>query len=209
MNLKEAFRFQNKLQRLMREAEEILSRPSNLVKVETTHLRKKAMAEAENEVILLDPTTEFSRRINQMADFLLHLLDQHTLLAAAIHRSKAALELDMDAEAGLNSRRQAIAQVFQAMATLRASESLLPGGGTGYRFNADGNQVAYRYDVKQVTAIHFDRRKIRSMAAMLHQRSDAVSAQLDSCMVNTPVDYAAPFDVNDTFSQVFEQYCGA
>ncbi len=208
MNLKEAFRFQNKLQRLMGEAENVLSHAPNLVQVETTHLRKKATAEAENEVVLQEPTTEFAQQINQMADFLLHLLDQHMLLAAAIHRSKAGLELDMDAEAGLNNRRQAIAQVFRNMANLRASESLLPGGGTGYRFNAEGNQVPYRYDVKRVTTIHFDRKKIRSMASMLHQRADAVSAQLDSYMVNTPVEYVTPFDVNDTFAEVFQQYCG-
>lgn len=42
MNLKEAFRFQNKLQSLMDQAQTILSSNQNITKVETTYLRKKS-----------------------------------------------------------------------------------------------------------------------------------------------------------------------
>ena len=34
---------------------------------------------------------------------------------------------------------------------------LVHGGGNGYRFNQDGNQVSYRCDVRRVTTINFDR----------------------------------------------------
>lgn len=46
MNLKEAFRYQNKLQSLMDEAQGILDRDANVTKVENTYLRHKVMAEA-------------------------------------------------------------------------------------------------------------------------------------------------------------------
>ena len=207
MNLKEAFRFQNKLQRLMSEAEDILCAQPNIVKVETTYLRKKVMAEAENEVVVHEPATEFSGQINQVADFLLYLLNQHTLLADAIHRAKAGMDLDMDTEAGLSSKRQSIAQIFRNMANLRPSEVMVPDGGTGYRFNTDGNQVPYRCDIRRVTTIDFDRNKVRKLATQLNQKADAISTRLDSSMVNTLVDYESPFDVNDTFTEVFEQYC--
>ena len=49
MNLKEAFRYQNKIQRLMDDAHSILSRDRNITKVENTHLRHKVMAEVEDE----------------------------------------------------------------------------------------------------------------------------------------------------------------
>ena len=48
MNLKEAFRYQNKLQSFMDEAQEILDRDSNVTKVENTYLRHKVMAEADS-----------------------------------------------------------------------------------------------------------------------------------------------------------------
>ena len=46
MNMKDAFRFQNKLKDLMIEATEILQDRRNIVKVKTTHLRSKVMGDA-------------------------------------------------------------------------------------------------------------------------------------------------------------------
>ena len=49
MNLKEAFRYQNKLQALMEEAQGILGRDSNVTKVESTYLRKKVMEQIRKD----------------------------------------------------------------------------------------------------------------------------------------------------------------
>ena len=46
MNMKDAFRFQNKLKNLMCEATSILQDRRNIVKVKTTHLRSKVMSDA-------------------------------------------------------------------------------------------------------------------------------------------------------------------
>lgn len=46
MNLKDAFRAQNKLQALMDEASDILQDQGNTLKVTTTHLRSKVIPEA-------------------------------------------------------------------------------------------------------------------------------------------------------------------
>jgi hypothetical protein len=72
----------------------------------------------------------------------------------------------------------------------------------GYKFNAEGNQVSYRCDLKKVTTINFDRNKVRSYTAFLNRKADQISAELDKCMVNTEVSYEPPFDVNDTFAEV-------
>ena len=59
MNLKEAFRYQNKLQSFLDEAQGILDRDSNVTRVENTYLRHKVMAEAEDETVLAVPETEY------------------------------------------------------------------------------------------------------------------------------------------------------
>mgnify|MGYP003341090695 CR=1 FL=1 len=76
MNLKEAFRFQNRLQSMMDEAQCILGREQNITKVQNTYLRKKVMAEAEDETTMDAPSTEYSDQITSMAEFLLFLLSQ-------------------------------------------------------------------------------------------------------------------------------------
>ena len=49
MNLKEAFRYQNKIQAFMDEAQRLLSYEANVTKVENTYRRHKVMAEAADE----------------------------------------------------------------------------------------------------------------------------------------------------------------
>lgn len=69
MNLKEAFRFQNKLGTLMDEAQGILGREANITKVENTYLRQKVYDGAENETVVDTPPTEFADRITDVVKF--------------------------------------------------------------------------------------------------------------------------------------------
>lgn len=206
MNLKEAFRYQNKIQLFMDEAQSILNRDSNITKVENTYLRHKVMAEAEDETVLIVPETEYYDQITDIARFLLYLLNEKAALFAAIRKAKDALEIDMDSEVSLNATRQSIAYTFKRMNDLRNSEQMFSNGGTGYRFNAEGNQISYCCDVKRVTTINYDRNVIRAELGKLNKTSDETSAKLDLCLVTSKVDYEPPFDVNSSFAEVFEAY---
>ena len=206
MNLKDAFRAQNKLQALMDEAGEILQNQGNTLKVTTTHLRSKVMPEAQDAVTEEAAPSEYAEHINQVAVFLMAMLVEREKLSAAICAAKSKLPLDMDSETGLNRVRQNLADIFRRMAVLRNSEVVLSNGGSGYRFNGEGNQVSYRCDAKRVTTINFDRNKIRGMATELGRKADEVSAKLDQCIVNTVVDYSLPFEMNDSFDVILSDF---
>ena len=206
MNLKDAFRAQNKLQALMDEAGEILQDQGNTLKVTTTHLRSKVMPEAQDAVTEEAAPSEYAEHINQVAVFLMAMLVEREKLSAAICAAKSKLPLDMDSETGLNRVRQNLADIFRRMAVLRNSEVVLSNGGSGYRFNGEGNQVSYRCDAKRVTTINFDRNKIRGMATELGRKADEVSAKLDQCIVNTVVDYSLPFEMNDSFNVILSDF---
>ena len=202
MNLKEAFRYQNKLQWLMTEAEEILRRDRNVVKVEQTALLHKVNPDAVDETTMEPADTVYAEQITDIAVLLMFLLGERERLSRAIREAKKAMDMDFDGEVSLNTRRQELASIFRNMLQLRSSETVISGGGVGYKFNAEGNQVSYRCDLKTVTTINFDRSKIRSYAAALSRKADEISADLDKRMVNTEVSYEPPFDVNDTFAEV-------
>lgn len=204
MNLKEAFRYQNKLLELMSDAQCILGCDQNVTKVEKTALRHKVNPDAQDETTIEAPETEYADQITEVAVLLMYLLDQRAKLSHAIREAKRNMDLDFDGEASLNVKRQALASIFRRMGQLRSSETVLPGAGVGYKFNADGNQVSYRCDLKKVTTINFDRNKIRSFAVGLNKKADQISAELDKATVNTQVDYEAPFDVNDSFAEVLQ-----
>ena len=112
----------------------------------------------------------------------------------------------MDSEVGLNRQRQDLAEVFRHMAMLRNIEKTIAGGGSGFRFNGEGNQVSYRCDATQVTTIDFDRNKIRGMATALSKKADEISMSLDKCLVNTEVSYEPPFDMNDSFEDILSDF---
>ena len=209
MNLKEAFRYQNKLQSFLDEAQAILNRDENITKVEKTYLRHKVMPEAQDETLVVAVETEYSDRITDIARFTLWLLAEKERLFTAIRAAKAALPVDMDSEVSLNVARQSLARTFKHMSDLRSSEQILSNGGTGYRFNAEGNQVAYKCDVRRVTTINYDRNVIRRELQKLYRAADEMSAQLDLCLVTSKVDYEPPFDVNVSFSEAFETFAGA
>ena len=204
MNLKEAFRYQNKLQRLMSEAQHILHNDRNVVNVENTALLHKVCSDVRDETTRDQPNTEYADQITDIAVFLMFLLKERERLSQAIRMAKQNMPMDFDGEVSLNTKRQESAAIFRHMCQIRSSESLLPGAGVGYKFNAEGNQVSYRCDLKKVTTINFDRNKIRAFAAALSKKADQVSMELDKCMVCTEVDYEAPFDVNETFAEALQ-----
>ena len=206
MNLKEAFRYQNKLQALMDEAQGILSCDANVTKVENTYLRHKVMAEAQDETVLIAPETEYYEQITGVAQFLLYLLEEKGKLFAAIRKAKDALDVDMDSEVSLNAARQGLARIFKRMNDLRNSEQTISNGGTGYRFNAEGNQISYRCDVRRVTTINYDRNVIRRALGRLNKLADETSTKLDLCLVTSTVEYEPPFDVNASFAEAFQAY---
>ena len=206
MNLKDAFRVQNKLQLVMTQAMDILEDHRNILRIKTTHLRSKVMSDAQDVIVEEDAPSEYAGHANEIAEFLLVMMKEREKLSRAIRAAKNTLVLDLDSESGLNRQRQALARTFRGMTALRNSEKTIPGGGSGYRFNGDGNQVTYRCDAKQVITIDFDRNKIRALAASLGKESDAHSMEMDKCLVNTEVDYEAPFDLNDSFDTILTDF---
>ena len=206
MNLKEAFRFQNTLQAFIDEALQVLDREENVIKVKNTYLRHKVMPEAEDETVLVAPETEYYEKITELTCFLLHLTEEKQKLFTAIRKAKNALSVDLDSETSMNITRQRIARTLKQMNDLRSTEQTLVGSGTGYRFNAEGNQISYRCDVKRVVTVNFNRNVIKNALNQLNKQSDETSAAIDLCLVTSKVDYVPPFDVNASFSSAFEAY---
>lgn len=204
MYLKEAFRYQNFLGRLIERTTMTLSDRRYTTKTYQDHLRRKANYEAEDETVevAVDRTVECSN--NQLVSFLEHLVAEKEKLTAAISAAKRESPIDIDAELANNRTRQKVAFVFSEMSKIRASESMTRG--VGYKFNSEGNQVPYNYDVKQVTVIDFDRNKVRDANRSLIAKADEVSTSIDKVMVELVVAYEPGFSINDSFEEVVEQF---
>ena len=204
MNLKEAFRYQNKIDSLIQEAELLMSDNSNLLQTKSTYLRHKVDPSYQDEEVLEVNPSDYTAHMTDVVSMVLYLLDLKEKLSGAIRTTKNALPIDIDAEVTLNRARQQAAELLRTMANLRASEVTIANGGYGYRFNQEGNQVSYKCDVKKVKTITFNRNKVRGYLTDLSRKAESVSAEIDRCVVNAVVDIEMPFDVNASFDEVFE-----
>lgn len=204
MYLKEAFRYQNYLNELISATTSYLNGGQYTTKTVQEHLRKKANPDAENETIDLSAERALAYTANQMVDFLQHLIDEKQKLTKAISEAKRGCSIDIDAEVANNRIRQSVAATLSRMGNMKPSERMTRA--YAYKFNAEGNQVQYAYEVKEVTTIDFDRNKVKGISKKLIQCADEASTAIDKAMVELAVDYNPDYSVNDSFEDAIEQF---
>lgn len=204
MYLKEAFRYQNYLNELISATTSYLNGGQYTTKTVQEHLRKKANPDAENETIDLSAERALAYTANQMVDFLQHLIGEKQKLTKAISEAKKGCSIDIDAEVANNRIRQSVAATLSRMGNMKPSERMTRA--YAYKFNAEGNQVQYAYEVKEVTTIDFDRNKAKGISKKLIQCADEASTAIDKAMVELAVDYNPNYSVNDSFEDAIEQF---
>lgn len=207
MYLKESFRYQNYLSELIDCCIAQLTASKNITKTVQTHMKNKANPEAQDEIIDLSTERTIAYTADQIVDFMTHLVGEKEALTAAVSKAKTAASVDLDAEISNNKVRQKVFGILNRMANTKATERMTRA--SGFKFNAEGNQVQYTYDVKEVTTIDFDRNKIRGLARSMVSKSDEVSTTIDKVVVDTVVDYDPKYSINDSFDDAMEQFLTA
>lgn len=198
MTLKEAFRYQNFLSRLCGAACEALSDDDNHLTVTKLHKMHDANPDAEDKTeTVADPDRV---DVNAVIDLMTKLTEEREKLTCAITKAKAGLGFDFDATIEANKFRQRQAGYIKSVLQTRASETTEQG--RGYKFNNEGNQAPYIYDIVVTRTEAFDRDKLQQAMAKALKDSDEASAKLDAALVNTQVDYDPPYDVNTSFEDI-------
>lgn len=204
MYLKEAFRYQNFLNGMIDKTLGYLSLNRFTTMTVQHHLRSKVNPEAEDETIDLSSEREIEYTADQMIAFLEYILCRKQVLTEAISKAKKDCEIDIDAEIANNRVRQRVSATLSRIGNIRPSERI--SRGYAYKFNAEGNQVQYTYDVKEVTTIDFNRNAVKRLSKSLIGLADDTSTAIDKAMVELMVKYEPEFSVNDSFNDVMELF---
>lgn len=205
MNLKESFRYHNYLEGLMTSAQRYLMQSGNVTRIESTHMRSKSNPEAVDETVDSTPEREIKCDNNRMIDFLVAVANERCALALAVEKAKQEYkDVCYDAELVANKCRQSVAHTLRALGATKCVERTTQG--MAYKFNAEGNQMPYRYDVKEVVSIDFDQNKVKAIAKKFAEDANYVSDLLDHAMVDAVVDFTPNFSVNNSFEEAFEEF---
>lgn len=204
MNLKESFRYQNRIDEWIEKTTEYLVYPQNIMKKTQEHMRKKANIDATDEIIDCTKDREIPYEVNRLVDFLVDLLAQKNNLSKSISEAKRSCVIDIDESVATNKKKQEISSALNSMAKVKASERIIRGN--DYKFNVSGEQVQYAYEIKEVNTIDFDRNKVKGIAKKLMNESDEVSSKLDKAMIETIVNYEPQYDINDSYDDILEVF---
>lgn len=202
MNLKESFRYQNYLDGLMSSAGSSITNLEHCLSVTKTHFRSKANSEAEDVTEVVDYGEFYAN--DDVLKLMLFLIGEREKLTSAIDRAKAGIGFDIDAAIETNKFRQCVAGRIKMMLHYMASKKTERG--SDYAFNVDRNQMQYYYDIEVVSTEAFDRGAAKKTMRDLLAQADKTSAEIDAAMINTVVEYVAPFNVNDSFEDVMEAF---
>ena len=200
MVLKEAYRYQNYLDKLIRDAQSYLMKKDFITQTVQTHNRKKVNQEAEDETIEVKSSYTVEFKPMDLVNFIVKAIEEKQKLSDAIVKAKKSTEIDIDSSVAMNKAKQAYIAVLGMMANTKPSESVTRG--TGYKFNADGDQTSYYYDIENVTTISYDRNDVRGLIKKLQKETDDVSTKLDTIQITTLVDYTPVWDLNDNLEDV-------
>lgn len=200
MNLKESYRYANYLDALLNTAYCYLQNKGFVTTTKQNHLRSKANNEAVDEVIDVLKPYDVDFTPNNVIDFAIKVLIEKELLAEAIAKAKASVEINIDNAIAMNKKKQNFVSVLNGLANIKASEKTTTG--RAYKFNVAGDQVPYSYEVTETTSIDFDRNDVRNLVKKYLKETDEISAKLDAIEINTVVEHSPLYYVNDMFEDL-------
>lgn len=200
MKLKEAFRYQSFLNRIIEEAVTSLSDSDHAFKVTRKHLISQSNPDEEDKIEELD-FGEFYKD-DDVVDFMTFIIEEKEKLTSAITKCKRRLVFDIDAAIEANKVRQSTIGSIRLL--LRNKGGVIKRNERGYKFNAEGNQVSYYYQVEDTREELFDRGKMKNLYKELSELSDRVSAEIETAYVTSDVDFKPTFDVGDSFEDSME-----
>lgn len=200
MNLKESYRYANYLDNLLDTAYTYLRDRRFITTTKQEHLRSKANSEAENEIIEVQKPYDVDFTPNNIVDFVVKVIDEKEKLSSVIAKAKVETEINIDNAIAMNKKKQSFISVLKGMANIKASEKQT--SGSDYKFNAEGNQVKYFYNITETTTIDYDRNSVRALAKKFLKETDEISAKLDAIEINTVLNFEPTFDINSTFEEV-------
>ena len=200
MNLKESYRYANYLDSLLRRAYTYLGNTGFVTTTVEEHLRSKSNPDVDDETIEVQKPYDVEFTPNQVIDFVVKVLDEKEKLSDAIAKAKSTTEINIDNAVAMNKKKQGFVSVLNGIADIKPSETKTTS--KSYKFDINGEQKPYVYDVNRKTSIDFDRTDVRNLIKKYLKETDEISSKLDLIEITTQVDIEPRFDINDKFEEL-------
>lgn len=202
--LKEAFRHQNFLDRILNATEYYLGNTMNVMADTEKHLRSKVQPDIPDVIKESKDDRALPVPPDSVIMFMETVLSEKEKLTTAINNAKVQHCSDLDKSIATNKTRQRAVNTLKRLAALRNKNTVSKG--FDYCFNNEGNQVQYYYDIEKESKIDFDMARVKKLISNLSADSDSISNTIDYWLSSVPVDYTPFFDINSSFEELVEEF---
>lgn len=202
MNLKESFRYQTFLDNLMSNATLSIQSVSSCLTVTKKHNKSKANPEAKDIEEVIESTAKFKN--DDVISFMEMLIREKHNLTEAIGKAKSAADFDIDAAIETNKFRRSVHAAIKRMLQNEPNDRIEMG--KDYKFNVEGNQVTYLYEIEVSSKEAYDKERSQNVMRSTIKDSDDISGKIDAAMINIIVDYQPIFDVNESFDDAMTDF---
>ena len=200
MNLKESYRYANYLDDLLSTAYTYLRNKGFVTTTVEEHLRKQSNPDVENETIEVQKPFDVEFKPNDVIDFVVKVIEEKDKLSDAIAEAKSTTEINIDNAISMNKKKQGFVSVLNGIADIKPSE--IKTTSKSYKFDINGEQKPYIYDVNRKTSIDFNRTDVRNLIKKYLKETDEISAKLDLIEITTQVDFVPKWDINEKFEEL-------
>ena len=200
MNLKESYRYANYLDGLLNTAYTYLRNKGFVTTTVEEHLRKQSNPDVGNEIIEVQKPFDVEFTPNDVVNFVVKVIEEKEKLSESIAEAKSTTEINIDNAIAMNKKKQGFVSVLNGIADIKPSETKTTS--KSYKFDINGEQKPYVYDVNRKTSIDFDRTDVRNLIKKYLKETDEISSKLDLIEITTQVDIEPRFDVNDKFEEL-------
>lgn len=203
MNLKEAFRYQNFLDRMFSSAVLSIQKRDHCLTQTRNHLCSKVNPDATDFEEEVKVEEEFFAN-DDVIKAMLFMIGEKEKLTIAINNAKKSIDLDIDAAVAVNKYRQQLNSAVVFMMRFKPCNRVETE--IGHKFNVAGDPVDYKYDVEVTSVEAYNRDVAKKAVKEIISEADKTSSEIDAAKVNTKVEYTPVFDVNDSFEDVMNAF---
>ena len=170
----------------------------NCLRTTKTHKCSLVKPDADDYVETIDNENPFT--VDDLIAFMKELSIEKEYLTCQINIAKSSCDFDIDSLIESNKINQNLCKA------IKTALSIIPFSYTekakDYKFDINGIQIPYCYDVEIDETRIFDGDKAKAIMKNAIANCEEKSKVIERMMINTEVNYSATYDVNDDFDDI-------
>lgn len=213
LSVKESCRYQNFLDTTINTLSYYIKNTDNAFKVKETHAKSKSNPDTQDEELDVTVERQYNCSVVDIAFLINQLVEEKLKLSNAIDSAKRESVIDysvnnnfltIDSAVEHAKKSRELAATLKTLVDLKSSETKK--SGSDYKFNVEGNQVAYKYNIEVVKTIDFNRETANDLYKKLLNKADTLSTKIESAMLQENVKYTHVYDLHDSVNEIVEKY---